>query len=176
MNIKDCYFLGKVTKPHALAGEVILWLDVDNPNDYENLTSVFLMIKNDLIPYFIENIQIRGKKSIAKFEDINKIEQTESIIGVDMYLPLTALPKLSGNKFYYHEVVGYKIVDNVSKKELGVLESIFDSTGQDLISMNCNGVEVLIPITDDIVKNVDRDGKILFVELPDGLIDIYLES
>jgi 16S rRNA processing protein RimM len=176
MNIKDCYFLGKVTKPHALAGEVILWLDVDNPNDYENLTSVFLMIKNDLIPYFIENIQIRGKKSIAKFEDINKIEQTESIIGVDMYLPLTALPKLSGNKFYYHEVVGYKIVDNVSKKELGLLESIFDSTGQDLISMNCNGVEVLIPITDDIVKNVDRDGKILFVELPDGLIDIYLES
>lgn len=175
MNIKDCYFLGKITKPHALAGEVILWLDVDNPNDYEGLSSVFLMIKNNLTPFFIENIQIRGKKSIAKFEDINKIEQTDPIIGADMYLPLNALPKLSGNKFYYHEVVGYSIVDNISKETLGVLESIYESTGQDLISMNCNGTEVLIPIADNIVKSVDRETQVMFVELPEGLLDVYLQ-
>ncbi len=174
MQKSECFFLGKITKPHGLKGEVTVWLDVDNPDDYEGLDAVFLEIKNELVPFIISDIQIRGKKSIAKFEDINKIEQTESIVGAELYLPLTSLPKLSGKKFYYHEVIGFEIYDNNLQKSIGLLKAIYESSGQDLFGIDANGVEILVPIVDEFIVAVDRTIKRIEINAPDGLLDIYL--
>ncbi len=174
MQKSECFFLGKITKPHGLKGEVTVWLDVDNPDDYEGLDAVFLEIKNELVPFIISDIQIRGKKSIAKFEDINKIEQTESIVGAELYLPLTSLPKLSGKKFYYHEVIGFEIYDNNLQKSIGLLKAIYESSGQDLFGIDANGVEILVPIVDEFIVSVDRTIKRIEINAPDGLLDIYL--
>ena len=108
MQKSECFSLGKITKPHGLKGEVTIWLDVDIPENYIGLDGLFLEIKGQLVPYIIEELQIRGKKSIVKFEDINSIEATESIIDAEAYLPIKKLPKLKGKQFYYHEVIGYK--------------------------------------------------------------------
>ncbi len=174
MQKSECFFLGKITKPHGLKGEVTVWLDVDNPDDYEGLDAVFLEIKNELVPFIISDIQIRGKKSIAKFEDINKIEQTESVVGAELYLPLTSLPKLSGKKFYYHEVIGFEIYDNNLQKSIGLLKAIYESSGQDLFGIDANGVEILVPIVDEFIVAVDRTIKRIEINAPDGLLDIYL--
>ncbi len=174
MQKSECFFLGKITKPHGLKGEVTVWLDVDNPDDYEGLDAVFLEIKNELVPFIISDIQIRGKKSIAKFEDINKIEQTESIVGAELYLPLTSLPKLSGKKFYYHEVIGFEIFDNSLQKSIGLLKAIYESSGQDLFGIDANGIEILVPIVDEFIVAVDRTIKRIEINAPDGLLDIYL--
>jgi 16S rRNA processing protein RimM len=174
MQKSECFFLGKITKPHGLKGEVTVWLDVDNPDDYEGLDAVFLEIKNELVPFIISDIQIRGKKSIAKFEDINKIEQTESIVGAELYLPLTSLPKLSGKKFYYHEVIGFEIFDNNLQKSIGILKAIYESSGQDLFGIDANGIEILVPIVDEFIVSVDRTIKRIEIKAPDGLLDIYL--
>jgi 16S rRNA processing protein RimM len=174
MQKSDCFSLGKITKPHGLKGEVIIWLDVDNPENYEDLDAVFLELKGQLVPFLIEEIQIRGKKSIVKFEDIDTIEKTDTIIDAPAFLPLKALPKLKGNQFYYHEVIGYEIFDDKNQKTLGELKSIYESTGQDLFAIDINESEVLIPIVDDFIKAVDHKGKRISVSLPDGLIDIYL--
>lgn len=176
MTINDCFFLGKVTKPHGIKGEVVLWLDVDVPEHYSEMDSVFLNIKDDLVPFFIDNIQIRGKKSIAKFEDIDTIEKTQPLIGLDMYLPLNLLPKLDGNKFYYHEVIGYSVFDAGEKKTVGVLKAIYEGSGQDLMAIDIEGVEALIPIVDEIIRRVDHENKIINVDLPSGLIDLYLNA
>ncbi|MCL4141826.1 UNVERIFIED_CONTAM: hypothetical protein GTU68_061732 [Idotea baltica] len=101
MTKEECYFLGKITKPHGLKGEVILWMDVDVPELYEEMDSVFLDVNGELVPYFFENLQIRGKKSIAKFEDIETIEETESIINCEVYLPIDNLPDLDLKPFYF---------------------------------------------------------------------------
>ena len=175
MTKDDCFFLGKVTKAHGLKGEVIVWFDVDDPQIYEDLESVFLLFNDELVPYFFENLQIRGKKSIAKFEDIDTIDQTESIINKEIYLPLNALPELSDDQFYYHEIIGFSIQDELSKEEYGIVKAVFEGSGQDLIAFDVAGNEVLVPIADDIVKRVDRDQKIVFVTLPDGLISVFTE-
>jgi 16S rRNA processing protein RimM len=53
-------------------------------------------------------------------------------------------------KFYFHEVIGYQVVDE-QFGPLGIIENIFSGGNQDLISMRYKGVEVLIPVADDIV-------------------------
>ena len=99
MEIKDCFFLGKITKPFGLKGEVIFFLDVDEPSDYAGMDSVFVEVKNQLVPYFIESIRINGNKATVKFEDL-AAEEALALVGCDLYLPLKLLPKLTGKKFY----------------------------------------------------------------------------
>ena len=176
MTKEDCYFLGKVTKTHGLKGEVSLWLDVDFPEDYEEMDSVLLEIKGELIPYFIEDLQIRDKRSIAKFEDIDSIEMAQPIIGADMYLPLDVLPKLTDTQFYYHEIVGFQVVEQDNNNKLGIVKDVFQGSHQDIIAMEFQEKEVLIPISDAIIKGLNRELKELYVELPEGLLDIYLEE
>lgn len=174
MNKENCFQLGKITKTHGLKGEMQIWLDVDVPQDYEDLDSVMLDIKGELIPYLIDNIQIRGTKSIVKFEDIDTIEAAQKLVGSDLYLPLEVLPDLKDDQFYYHEITDFQVVDAI-KGNLGIVTAVYTSHQQDLIAMDYQGVEVLIPINDDIVTSINRDKKELYTNLPDGLIDVYLE-
>jgi 16S rRNA processing protein RimM len=176
MQKSECFSLGKITKPHGLKGEVTIWLDVDVPENYIDLDGLFLEIKGQLVPYIIEELQVRGKKSIVKFEDINSIEATETIIDAEAYLPIKKLPKLKGKQFYYHEVIGYQIIDSNSQKDLGELKAIYESTGQDLFAVDINETEVLIPIIDNFLDTIDHSEKRIHVTLPDGLLDIYLNQ
>lgn len=176
MTKEDCYLLGKITKTHGLKGELAIWLDVDYPEEYEELDSVLLEIKGELVPHFVEEIQIRPNKSIIKFEDIDTIEAASKLVNCDIYLPEDNLPELEDNdQFYYHEIINYDVVDEV-KGKLGKVLAVYTSERQDLIAMQYQGKEVLIPIDDDIVKTVDREKKELYTNLPEGLLEIYLED
>lgn len=174
MKKEDCYHVGKVTQPHGVKGEVKIWLDVDVPEEYDDMDSVLLEIKGQLVPYFIEQLQIKGRKSIALFEGMKSWEDTQKIVGADMYLPLDVLPDLNDDQFYYHEIAGYKVIDKNTNATIGEVAAVYESTGQDLLAVNVEDKEVLIPISDSIVVGINKPEKQLFVNLPEGLLDVYL--
>lgn len=174
MQKSECFSLGKITKTHALKGEVIIFLDVDAPEYYSKLEAVFLEIKGQLVPYIIEELQIKGRKSIIKFEDINSIEQAETIVNAPVWLPVSALPELKGNQFYYHDVIGYEMHDVSSGTTIGVLKAIYESTGQDLFAMDVDEKEVLVPIVDEFIHRIDHENQRIELKLPEGLLDVYM--
>ncbi|MFD2569290.1 ribosome maturation factor RimM [Spirosoma soli] len=177
MTKDDCYQLGHITKTHGVSGELVLFLDVDNPAEYADLESVLLEVRGELIPYFIESIAIvKGSRAIIAFEDVDTIEQAERLINCGAYLPLEELePITDETRFYFHEIVGYQVVD-AEKGELGIVRGVYAMNAQDLIAMDYLDKEVLIPINSDIVRTVDRDKQKLNVALPDGLLEIYMED
>ena len=83
------------------------------------------------------------------------------------------LPKLSGDKFYYHEVIGFTVVD-ANFGEVGKIVHINDKAAQPLFEIDREGTEVFIPMVDDFIKKVDREKKTIQVETPEGLIALYL--
>lgn len=83
------------------------------------------------------------------------------------------LPKLTGNKFYFHEVIGFEIEDK-QKGIFGKIQSINDSTAQPLFEVLNGDVEILVPMIDQFLVKVDRENKKIIMDLPDGLIDMYL--
>lgn len=172
MTTEECYRLGKITKPFGYKGQVVFFLDVDTPDDYAELDSVFVEVKGNLVPYFIEDIKINGNKATVTFEDLTAEEST-ALVGCDLYLPLNLLPKLEGNKFYYHEVIGWKVVDS-EKGDIGTIASVIDYPAQALFQIMKNGTEILIPVIDQVIKKVDREEKTMYIEAPNGLIDLYL--
>ncbi len=172
---EDCFYLGRIVKKHSFKGEVIIKLDTDEPDLYENLESVFVDLGNNLVPFFIEKSSLSKSTMFrVKFEDVDTEADADAIMRAGIYLPLNLLPKLSGKKFYFHEVIGFTVVDALFG-EVGEIVSINDSTAQPLFEIDRDGSEVFVPVIDDFIKKVDRENKIIEVTTPKGLIDLYLE-
>jgi 16S rRNA processing protein RimM len=175
MKLDQCFQLGVVLKPHGLKGELYISLDTDYPEDYQEMESVFMLQNGKLVPFFIEHIQLKNKEALVKFEDVEDKEGALSLRGNTLHLPLTDLPELTGNQFYFHEIDGFKIEDT-EKGMLGIVKEVFEAGHQDLIGMEYQGKEVLIPINDEVILDVDRNNKLLRVSLPEGLLELYLEE
>ena len=173
MQKEDCYYLGKITKLHGFKGNLILHLDTDEPEIYENMESVFVETNGMLVPFFFEFAQVHGaQKLLVKFEDISP-EEAEKLVNKDIYLPLETLPELDGTDFYYHEIIGFTLYDQTNT-EVGIIKNVNDSTAQALFEVEIDGKEILIPIVEDWILEVDRENKAILVEIPEGLIDLYL--
>lgn len=175
MRKEDCYLLGKITRRHGLAGNVILKLDTDQPELYNKLESIFVEINGLLVPFFI------AKTSWSKNDALNIAFKNSSealvdqSLGKNVYLPLASLPKLSGKQFYYHEIIGFDILDE-NGKECGVIRSVNDQTAQNYFVTNLDGKEVVIPIIKDWILEVNREERFIKMQLPEGLIDVFLVS
>ncbi len=175
MKKEDCFYLGKIVKKYSFKGEVLAKLDTDEPGLYENLDAIFVQHRNTLIPFFIEQSQLHKSDLLRiKFEDVDTEEDADSLIKSELYLPLALLPKLEGNKFYFHEVIGFTISD-VNFGVVGTITAINDSTAQALFEVDRDGLEILIPMNDEFIKEVNRVTKTIVVDTPTGLIDLYLE-
>ncbi|MBN3520672.1 16S rRNA processing protein RimM [Algoriphagus lutimaris] len=176
MNKEQCFQLGYVAKVHGLRGEVVVMLDTDNPEDYEDLEHLFLEQKSRLVPFFLEHFVLQpGNKALAKFEDYDSLDQVEGLVGSEVYLPLTELPELEDDQYYFHELIGFEVFDE-TKGLIGTVQVVYDLETQDLLGVTHQGKEVLIPIQDGIIQQVDKTAKKVFCQLPEGLLEIYLED
>lgn len=170
---QDYYYLGLITKPFGYKGQLFVYLDTDQPEKYRNLDSVFLDFDGELIPYMIEDFQYRGDNTaVIKFQDLTP-EEARSLIKTELYLPLSLLPPLTGNQFYFHEVIGFTVIDK-EKGNIGICRDFIEASRQPIMQIDFNGKEILIPAVDEFLKELDREKKIIFIEAPEGLIDIYL--
>ena len=174
MRKEECFYLGKIAKKFSFKGEILIYLDTDEPELYENMESVFVEFNKNLVPFFIENSSLHKNDFLrVQFEDVDSEEEADRLIGCEIYLPLNMLPKLEGNKFYFHEVIGFEIED----KRLGIfgkIVSINDTTAQPLFEVLNGEVEMLIPMIDHFLVEIDRKNKKVVMDLPEGLVEMYL--
>lgn len=174
MRKEDCFYLGRIVTKYSFKGEVVIKLDTDEPELYKEMESVYVDLGNNLVPFFIEKSSLhKGNQLRVQFEDVYSEEDAEAILKSGIYLPSTLLPQLSGDKFYYHEVLGFTVVDAVFG-EVGQIVHINDKAAQPLFEIDREGKEIFIPMVDDFIKKVDRTTKKIHVETPEGLIELYL--
>ncbi|SHJ57117.1 16S rRNA processing protein RimM [Arenibacter nanhaiticus] len=175
MTKEECFYLGKIVSKHSFKGEVLIKLDTDEPELYEKLESVFVSLGNNLVPFFIEKSRLHKSTLLrVRFEEVANESDADKVMGSEIYLPLSFLPKLKGNKFYYHEVIGYSMYDSVHG-DIGTIQGINDTTSQALFEVLKDGKELLIPVRDEIITKVDRDNQTIFVSTPEGLVALYLD-
>lgn len=172
---KDCFFVGKIVKKYSFKGELLIKLDTDEPEMFEDMDSVFIDLRNNLVPFFIESSQLHKSELLRiKFEDVDSEQDADALLKCDLYLPLEFLPKLDDDKFYFHEIIGFTVED-VNFGKVGIVESINDSTPQALFEIDRDGIEILIPMNDAFIKKVDKKKKMIIVDTPEGLIELYLQ-
>jgi len=175
MKNEECFQLGYIIKPHGIQGALTIYLDTDNPDYYKDLESVYVEYQQKLIPFFIDHIKLSGEKANIKFQDVDGIENAGQYKGCLLYLPLNMLPPLDDDQFYYHEIVGYTVKDE-NHGDLGNVKTIYEANGNDLFAVEYKGKEVLVPIKDEFIIELDKKAKTILLNIPEGLLDIYLNS
>ncbi len=172
MKKEDCFYLGIIAKKYSFKGEVILKLDTDQPEIYENLDAILVDFGKALVPYFIEkSLFQKGNQLRIQFEEVYSEQEADKLLKKDAYLPLNLLPKLKGTKFYYHEISGF-ILEDINFGEIGLIDSINDSSSQPLFVIKTETEDILIPMVDDFIQKIDRKNKKVLVKTPEGLIDM----
>jgi 16S rRNA processing protein RimM len=173
MKIEDCFQLGYIIKPHGIQGAFTIYLDTDNQDYYKELESVYVEFRQKLIPFFIDYINIGTSKVTLKLYDVDDIESAKQYKGCPLLLPLNMLPTLDDHQFYYHEIVGFSVKDH-AHGNLGKVKSVYEANGNDLFAIEYKGKEVLVPIRDEFIEKLDKNSRSIYLNLPEGLIDVYL--
>lgn len=171
MNLDDCYKIGQVIKAHGIKGEVVAELDVEYPEEFIDLESVFVEINKKLVPFFIDDMSIHEKRAIIKFEDIESAEDAKFLLKRSLYIPSEDLPDLEDEGNSVIGILGFTVIDQ-THGEIGKVTEYIERPGQDLLVVDYKGKEVYVPVDEAIILKVEKKKKVVLVDLPDGLLDL----
>jgi 16S rRNA processing protein RimM len=174
VNKSDCFHLGYISRAVGLKGEVVLQIDVDDPLRYKNIDAVFLEIDEALAPFMVMQSRVLKKELTLLLEGIADVDKAREMIGIQAWLPLAALPELDETRFYFHEIPGYKVIDE-NFGHVGIAEDVIDRPMQPVLRVLAEQTEILLPLAEGAVIKVDRTRKELLVRMPEGLIGLYLD-
>ncbi|MCO5261173.1 MAG: ribosome maturation factor RimM [Crocinitomicaceae bacterium] len=174
MNKADCFHLGYIAKLHGFKGEVSLFLDVTNPEDYRTLDALFIELNGQLTPFFITSIKLKNKGFASiKLEGIDSEDDARILLRKNVYLPASILPELGDKNFYDHEIVNFQVEDS-NHGNIGKVIQVIDLAANPLIQIDKDGKELLLPLQEGVIQKVDRKNNKLFVTAPPGLVELYL--
>jgi len=164
--------IGKIVAVSGLNGEVMLQHFLGKKNTFKNVRAIFLeMQNNSYLPYFIESGKANtDDRTILKFDEVNSKEAAKVLLQKNAYLLPADFEKNVAEKAPV-SIIGYEVIHE--KKKLGNIENIIEYPQQVLLQVQMNGKEILIPLHEETLLKIDRKKKIVFVQLPDGLLEIF---
>ena len=179
MEKDQCFHLGYIIRTFRNEGQVVARFEVDDYQAYEGMDIVFLEIGRGmgLVPFFIDKMVMRQKnEAVLTFTDVNDEKEALHLKGSAMYLPDVVLPQLEGKQFYFHEVTGWTVED-INFGEVGTIETVIENPSNPLFQiLNSENKEILIPLHDHFIEEVDRENRKLIIKAPDGLIEMFLSD
>lgn len=170
----DYFSIGYVSKTRGLKGELQIYLEIENPQDYKNMESLFLEINQKPVPFFIDKLLLQKNIMYVYLEGIDHIDKANSYVGKGAYVLTKNKPK-NTNDNSHKSLIGFTVVDE-QLGELGQINSIQELPSQLIANMVYQNKEVLFPLNDQFVTSINKKNKIINVDLPDGLIDLYLSN
>lgn len=171
MTTDTCYKIGFIMKPHGLKGQVTISLDPEAPENFSGIDTVFVQVREKLLPFFVEAISLKGAKAFLKLEEVNTPEDAQAISKSPIFLPKSTRPKSGRGEFYDDEVIGFEVLDN-EMGSLGIIQEVVHAGPNKLLSVKYHEREVLIPLNSPFIDSVNKSRKRITVSLPEGYLDI----
>jgi 16S rRNA processing protein RimM len=175
MTHEEAFYIGYITKTKGLKGEVQLYFEYDEPGLLD-LDVVFADINGKMVPFFVSVYKMQPNNTCnIYFDDIDHIDKAQPLLRKKIYLPLTKMPDRSDDDFHYNDLKGF-IVSDETRGELGEIIEINEYPQQFVATVSYQNKEVMFPLNEDMIIEIDEDEGTLLVDLPDGLLDIYLSN
>jgi 16S rRNA processing protein RimM len=168
------YFkVGKLVSTFGLKGEMILKHSLGKKTSLKGLKAIFIEEKkSSFIPWFVTATRIKTEDEIyISLEGITVKEHAFKLTQKEVWLPEEDFKKFSA-KTSPINLLGYEILEN--DKPLGKILEVIEQPHQLLCRIDIEGKEVLIPLHEGSIKKIDRKKNQVIVELPEGLLEIYL--
>ena len=175
MTKEEAFYIGYITKTKGLKGEVQLYFEFDA---YENLELdvIFADMNGKMVPFFVESHKLYPNNTgLFYFDDIDHIDQAQALVKKKMYLPLSKMPERGEDDFTYNDLKGFIVTDE-THGELGEILEVNEYPQQFVAAVLYQEKQILFPLNEDMIVEIDEDEKTLLVDLPEGLLDLYLNS
>ncbi len=169
------YFkIGKLVAAFGLKGELILKHTLGKKTSLKGLPAIFIEEKkNSFLPWFIEGAKIKSKEEIyLTLEGVNTRESSMKLVQKEIWIPEPDFKKFAA-KTSPINLLGYTIINE--RESLGEILEVIEQPHQLLCRIELKNKEVLIPVNESFLKKIDHKKKQIMMELPDGLIDVYLQ-
>ena len=173
INLNDCIEIGQFTRPHGYKGQVILKLNNFSFDEIVEMEWVFVLIDGLPVPFFIGGFSERSSDSlIVELEDINSIEKARSLLNTRVLIEKKVLKECAVLKPGFSQMLGYKIID-ILNGHIGHLDSIIDNPQNPLLRILKDKKEILLPLQDEFIVEINNTSKEIIVSCPSGLLDIF---
>jgi len=164
--------IGKLVAVFGLQGELVLVHRLGRKTSLKGLKTLFLEERKDeLLPWFVESTRIKSEEEIfVKLEGLDTKEAARRVVQKEVWVTEADFEQFAG-KSAPISLVGFRLFDGGS--DLGEILEVIEQPHQVLCKIDLEGKEALIPVHEATLRKVDRKKKIVVVELPDGLLDVY---
>ena len=161
--------VGKVRRPHGVAGDVLVEVYTDFPERLQ--TEAIVYAGETHIPLTIRRQRNHNDGILLAFEGFTTPEQVGRFRNQILYIVEADAMELPDGEFYYHELLGL-FVFNETGESLGKVTEIMQTGANDVYVVTDDaGTEILLPAIAEVILDVDLDSKIIKVHLLPGLVE-----
>jgi 16S rRNA processing protein RimM len=168
------YFnIGKIVAVHGLEGEMILLHKMGDCRPLKDAGVLFIEEKkNSFLPWFIEKVRTKSSEELfVKLEGIATREAAARLISRQVYLDEQNFrAQVKDDSVLYY--LGFSVEDRQAGM-LGTVAEVVELPGQLLIKVYQDEHELLIPLNESTLVTIDTKKRTVYVDLPEGLLDIY---
>lgn len=175
MNHPEYTLIGRLNSTHGLDGNIAFTHQLKGKNAIKKLQHIFVEIrKESYIPYFIEACNIFNEQDAALLlDEVYSLEEAKKLTGKNVYIETELYNKLQPADVSMN-FVGFTLFD-ANDQKVGIVTDIIETPNQLLAAVELpNGNEALVPIVEHFICSINVAKKELTLQIPDGLIDIYL--
>lgn len=172
---EDCVKIGEVSKTHNLRGSVVISTDSDLLERYAD-EPVFLQLDGAPVPFFIsdEGLSVRNHTSyIVKFDYVDTLAQAERLLGCEVLLERALLEEeeMDESEYDVFELIDFEVNDEVSG-ETGKVTDVSDYSGNIVLTIFILGKDILLPLSEVYVCEIDSEHRLLRVRIPEELAEL----
>ena len=172
---RDWVELGRVLRPHGLAGDLLVALHSDDPTNLLEAPTVALRAAPGTIPFAVEEASAAGAaggrvRLRLHLSGIETREQTQPWIGAAVLVAPESLQALPEGEFYWRDLIGLE-ARAAGGAPLGRVAELVATGGADLLVIRRDGRrDLLLPVVSEWLVRVDRERGELWLDPPAELL------
>lgn len=170
--LTDLFQVGVIASTHGIKGEVKVFPTTDDPERYSYLKDVILDTGKEKIEMKISGVKYFKQYVIVKFKGINDINDIEKYKGSTLWVTRENAVPLAENEYFIADLIGMCVVTDDGKK-FGELKDVMKTGANDVYVVETyeDKKEVLLPVIDECVLDVDLEKEVITVHIMEGLLD-----
>ena len=110
-------------------------------------------------------------RCVVKFRGIEGISEAQKYVGAEIKIPAGDLPEPEEGSYYTFRLKGCRVFA-ADGDYIGIVTDVLNSGGTEILKVDCEDQETLIPFADAYLKSIDLDRRRIEVDLPEGLRDL----
>jgi 16S rRNA processing protein RimM len=165
----DLFPIGKVIKPHGVKGKVKVKYYGKDLNQFSHYRKVLLQDgRGDLKTYDVVEVVSKPPLLVLQLKGIDRIEDITPLVGREILIRREELPPLGEDEYYWRDLLGMR-VETEDGKKIGTVKEIFPTGANDVYVLEGKRGEIFLPATEDVIKNVDCQRKVIKAHWMEGL-------